>query len=75
MKYETEDCLVVGEPGEPPVSLSAGRFTPADAGWDVDSALTLDPRWHGAVVQAREDGAVVGILLVRDGRARVVWLP
>ncbi|MCB9897176.1 MAG: MCE family protein [Planctomycetes bacterium] len=70
-----EDCLVVADPGQPPLSLAAGRLRVTDQGWDVDSALALDQRWHGAAVQARGDGALIGVLLVDGDHARVAPLP
>jgi len=73
---QPEDCLAVGDPSSPPLSLASGRFTPAaDGAWEVDGALPLDQRWHGAAVLARRDGHLVGVLLVTSERARVVPLP
>lgn len=72
---QPEDALAVGDPSAPPLSLAAGRFELTDSGWAVDPALPLDSRWHGAVVLARSDGRLLGMLLVDDDEGRVVPLP
>lgn len=70
-----EDCLVVGDADEPPLSVSAGRLTPGPDGWRLDPGQQeLDPRWHGACVQARGDGDVIGLLVLEDDEAWVVPL-
>jgi hypothetical protein len=35
----------------------------------------VDESWHGAAVVARDDGYLLGLLLVEDGEARVALLP
>jgi hypothetical protein len=42
--------------------------------FEIDSSLPLDSFWHGAAVIARNDGQLVGILLVGDG-ARIAPVP
>lgn len=69
-----EDCLVLGEPGQPPLVLAAGRLTPDDEGWWLDSALLPPERLHGAPVLARADGKLIGLLLVSEERARLAPL-
>jgi hypothetical protein len=71
-----EDCIVVGDASAAPFPLAAARLTAADGAWDVDDAIALDGTWHGACVLAREDGLLLGILLVDDdGGARVAFPP
>lgn len=64
-----EDALVFGDPAGGPRALSAGRFERnGDGTWQVDRSLSIPADWHGAPVLAREDGALIGLLLVgRDG--------
>lgn len=69
-----EDCLVVAD-GLAPQALSAARLSPSERGWEVEKRLTFEPRWHGAIVLSREDGMLVGVLLVTDGRAVVAPVP
>ena len=64
---EPEDCVVVGDAGEPPLPLAASRFAVnGDASWVVDTSLALDRSWHGAAVVARDDGRIIGLLIVDD---------
>ncbi len=70
-----EDCLAVGDPTAPPISLAAVRFTAANGAWAVDPAVSVDESWHGAAVVGRADGYLVGILLVDGNKARVALLP
>lgn len=66
-----EDILVVTEPEEGPVFVSAAKLEPEEGYWLVDSALPLGPSWHGAAAVSVEDGAVVGLLLLDDERPRI----
>lgn len=73
---QPEDCLAVGDPTSPPLSIAAGRFsTDEQDGWLVDGALPIDERWHGAAVIGRRDGRLVGVLLVGEDGNRVAPLP
>jgi hypothetical protein len=51
--------------------LSAGE-SPDEPGWSVDPSVPLDDQWHGASVVAVRDGQVIGILVRRDDRSRIV---
>ena len=70
-----EDCVAIGDPTATPLPLAAARLTAMDETWAIDPAVPVDESWHGAVVVARSDGFVVGILLVDDGQAIVVLMP
>ena len=70
-----EDCLAVGDPTATPLPLAAARLTAQIGSWAVDPAVSVDESWHGAVVVARSDGFVVGLLLVDDDQARVALIP
>jgi len=70
-----EDCIAVASPTAPPVPLSAARLTIRDQYWKVDESISFDDSWHGAAVLSRGDGAIVGILLVSEGAARVALMP
>ncbi len=72
---EPEDCLAVADPTAMPLPLAAARLEPHGDGWLLDAALSVDESWHGAAVVARADGALVGLLLVEDGSARVAPMP
>jgi hypothetical protein len=71
----TEDCLAVADPTATPLPLAAARLAVADGGWSVDPAVSIDESWHGAAVVARDDGYLLGLLLVEDGEARVALVP
>ncbi|MHC4208725.1 MAG: hypothetical protein ACYSWT_03320, partial [Planctomycetota bacterium] len=62
-------------PTASPLPLAASRLTAAAGGWSVDPAVSVDESWHGAAVVARDDGYLLGLLLVEDGEARVALLP
>jgi hypothetical protein len=67
-----EDCLVFGDAARAPVALAGLEV---GEGGEFSGALTLDERWHGAPVVARADGALVGLLIVRDGIATIASVP
>lgn len=70
-----EACLLLGDPDDTPLSLSAGRFSAEADHWLIDGELPLGRRWHGAAVLARSDGRLIGLLAVDDDAAKVVLLP
>ncbi len=70
-----EDCVAVGDPTATPLPLAAARLAAQGGSWTIDPAVSVDESWHGAVVVARADGFVVGILLVDDGHASVALIP
>lgn len=69
-----EDCVLIGDAQGANVPLSAGRFTREKSHWQVDPSVPLDSTWHGACVVSRQDGALIGVLLVENGRAQVAPL-
>lgn len=72
-----EDLLVVRAGGRDPSGIDATRLRSTGAGMEVDDRIPFDESWHGAVLMARRDGAIVGMLRLVDGkrRARIVPLP
>jgi hypothetical protein len=70
-----EDVLLVADPAGAPSPLSASRLTPAGDTWTVDPAVSLDDSSHGAAVLSREDGFLLGLLLLADDRASIALLP
>jgi len=70
-----EACLLLGDPNETPLSLSAGRFTAETGRWVIDEEVPVGRRWHGAAVLARSDGRLIGITSVDDDVATVLLLP
>ncbi|MCZ6837468.1 MAG: MlaD family protein [Planctomycetota bacterium] len=69
------DCIVISDPALDPLPLAASRLHDQGQHWDVDQSLSIDPSWHGAAVVSRENGHVVGLLIVDDSSARVALLP
>jgi hypothetical protein len=63
-----EDCVVVS--GTDSVPVAASRLQPGKL-WLVDVSVPLTPDWHGAGVISRADGALIGLLIWRDGTALV----
>ncbi len=75
MPEGVEDCLAISDPNGPHLPLSANRLKAAGNGWRIDPAVSIDESWHGACVLAREDGKLVGMIVVGKDGARVVFLP
>ena len=72
---EAEDILLMAHPEEPPRFVADFRLRRDDAGWRLDPALDLPPRWHGAAAVAVRDGRLVGILAIQDNENRVLPVP
>lgn len=70
-----EDVLLIADPGGAPAPLAASRLTPAGESWRVDPAVSLEEGWHGAAVLSREDGFLLGLLLLADKGASIALLP
>jgi hypothetical protein len=67
-----EACLAVTDRSMEPLPIAVDRITLGEDGrWEVDPALPFDESWHGAAVVARGDGRIIGVMLVRDGRAQI----
>lgn len=60
-----EDALVVTDSASA-APIAAARMTAVDGRWLVDPAVPIEPGWHGAAVVSRDDGAVIGILVMSD---------
>jgi hypothetical protein len=77
---EPEECVAIADSISNPLPIAAARLSMitgdggAMVGWNIDSAITVDPTWHGACVVARSDGKLLGMLLVTDDGARVAAL-
>jgi paraquat-inducible protein B len=79
---EPEDCLVVLDARRGPSAIGATRLTPltgdqrpASGAWAIDGRVSFEAEWHGAAVLSREDGALIGILILDDERAWVGLIP
>jgi len=72
---EPEELLVLADPSSPPLPLSKARLANANGYWAIEPAVSFNDSLHGAAVASRVDGAVIGILLVDDGRGRIAPLP
>ncbi|MCI0630220.1 MAG: MlaD family protein [Phycisphaerales bacterium] len=73
---QPEDCLAIGDAAAAPFPLAAARLASQEDGsvWAIDSAVSLDPSWHGACVVSRSDGRLIGMVLVDDNSAKVALL-
>ena len=69
------DCLIVTAASESQLSVSASRFMPGAGVWQIDSSVPLTVAHHGGCVVSREDGNVLGLVQVIEGRASVVLIP
>lgn len=68
---EPVDVLLVTSGTEPPISISASRLKATDGRWQVDPSVPLSTEQHGACVVARDDGSVIGLIVIEEGRASV----
>jgi hypothetical protein len=66
-----EDVLLVGESARAPVLVSATRLTGGANEWLIDEQINLDATWHGVPAVAARDGAVIGLLLLREQPQRI----
>jgi len=66
-----EDVLIVLDPDQGPVFVSAARLALEDGCWLVDAEVPLDPSWHGAAAVSVADGSVVGLLLLDEEPPRI----
>lgn len=62
-----EDVLLYGDPASGPRPIGKDQQ-------NGDGVLDADPgaNWHGAIVRARQDGALVGVLVRSNGNAHIV---
>ena len=74
---EPEDAVIVSDPIADPVPLASDRLVPGPDGevWEIDRAVPIDRKWHGAPVVARNDGRIIGVLLARTGAPTIALLP
>jgi len=78
-----EDLVVVADPASPGRPVDAIRLQPDAVGegqWGIEASISFERDWHGAAVLSRQDGRLIGLLLVGkpddgDAGARVAVLP
>ena len=70
-----EDCVIIADPALDAVPVAAARIMVIDARWHIDGDTSFTPDWHGAAVLSRNDGQLIGVLLVRKGKGTVAPLP
>lgn len=73
---EPVDCLVVTAGLDSSVSLDAHRFiVGGEGGWALDESIQLSEDYHGAAVVSRDDGKLIGFIIVANGEATVSHVP
>jgi len=72
-----EECIAVADASDQPFPLSVARLTALDGAWGIDPALSIDASWHGAMVVARSDGRIIGVIVFDDDEdeARIMPIP
>ena len=60
------------DPSAAPVPVAASHIEEDGV---LEASLPFDESWHGAAVLARSDGALVGLLVVVKGKARIAPVP
>jgi len=69
------DILIVTSASESPLSIAASRLTIFNTQWQVDPSVPLTEDHHGASVVARDDGALIGVVVISNGHAMIAPLP
>lgn len=72
---QPENTLVVAAASHPSRLVNKEKYQVEDETWKIDPTIPFDHHWHGAVVLAEKDHAVVGMLLVTDAGVLMVRLP
>lgn len=73
---EPVDCLVVTAGLDSSVSLDAHRFIAGgEGGWALDESVQLSEDYHGAAVISRDDGKLIGFVIVANGEASIAHIP
>jgi hypothetical protein len=72
---EPEDCLLFADLGNHPIPLSRGRFSVVDSQWTIDPAVAIGADFLGGALVSRQDGALVGLIDMRDDRPIVLPIP
>lgn len=72
---EPEDCVIVAGGADATMPLAAVRLALTEGILTIDEAISFEDSWQGAAILARDDGALVGILIVEEGAGSVALLP
>ncbi|MCP4695365.1 MAG: MCE family protein [Gammaproteobacteria bacterium] len=67
-----EDTLIGTDFSNKVRSVTADHYRLEENHWQIDPALRFDAQWHGACVVAAKDGALLGIVAVTEGQAKVM---
>ena len=72
-----EEVFTLAESAESGFPVPANRLaaTPGIDEWDVAASFSISPQWHGASVVSRADGAVLGLVVIDKGIARIAFAP
>jgi paraquat-inducible protein B len=70
-----EDCVIIADPALDAVPVAAARLSASDARWSIDGDMTFNADLHGAAVLSRQDGKLIGVLLVKKGKGTVAPVP
>lgn len=69
---QPESSLVIADPTKPPLYLAKYHLeTTEDGYWRIAEEVPVSEQWHGAAVVSEADNALLGLLLVEDGVAKV----
>lgn len=73
---EPVSCLIVTGGLESTVSLDEHRFIAGgEGGWALSDSVQLSADHHGAAVVSREDGNLIGFVIVTDGDVTIAHIP
>ena len=73
---EPVSCLIVTGGLESTISLDSHRFIAGgEGGWALSDSVQLSADRHGAAVVSREDGKLIGFVVVTDGKVMIAHVP
>ena len=73
---EPVSCLIVTGGLESTISLDSHRFIAGGEGkWSLSDSALLSEEHHGAAVVSREDGKLIGVVLVTEGNVTIAHIP
>jgi paraquat-inducible protein B len=73
---EPVSCLIVTGGLESTISLDSHRFIAGgEGGWALSDSVQLSADHHGAAVVSRENGKLIGFVVVTDGEVAIAHVP
>ncbi len=69
-----EDAILIADSKQSSLAVGQARFIRHEDYWLVDPSLPLGTDWHGAVALSRQDGALIGIVVIGKAGPQVALI-